>query len=145
MASCPQCGAVYVSCEDNCAGRFEQLLALDHSRTEPWGSRHALSFSAFVLQHPNDFGREVLERAWLLLFSVYANRRDLNQVTKSVRRGRTPEAHWGVPPLPVTQPPARFAVTIADLGSFAAETYPAQLDRWCRAVLAALGELGSAL
>jgi hypothetical protein len=40
-----------------------------------------------------------------------------------------------VPPGPAVQR-GRFAVTIADLGTFEASKYPAALERWCRATLA---------
>jgi len=42
-----------------------------------------------------------------------------------------------VPGLAAGRPAPSFAVTIADLGSFAAEEYPQRLDDGCRASLAA--------
>ena len=48
---CPQCGGALASPDDSCASRFDTLLALDHSRQEPWGSRHASAFATFALQH----------------------------------------------------------------------------------------------
>ncbi len=49
----------------------------------------------------------------------------------------TPE-EWGVPSLPAIPPAStRYAVTIADLGGFDAETYPRKLEEWGRATLAA--------
>src|SRR5205823_8749822 len=50
---CAECGAMYIDEFDSCAARFETLLAVDHSRREPWGSRHGQAFAAFALQHPN--------------------------------------------------------------------------------------------
>jgi hypothetical protein len=47
---CPECGATYSEEGDSCAARFDQLLALDHSRREPWGSRHGQAYAAFALQ-----------------------------------------------------------------------------------------------
>src|SRR5712664_2891954 len=47
---CPQCGAVYPPPPTSCADQFAVLLALDHSRREPWGSRHGLAFAAYSLQ-----------------------------------------------------------------------------------------------
>ena len=52
---CEECGAEYPEPADSCQARFDQLLALDHSRQEPWGSRHGLAFAAFALQHPRRF------------------------------------------------------------------------------------------
>lgn len=141
MPACPGCGAVYESAEESCAARFEALLALDHSRVEPWGSRHALAFSAFALQHPDRFARDVLERAWLILFSVYVQGNDAGRVVKALRRAGKRLPDWVLPPLPVGTPAPRFAVTIAGLGPFPAETYPAQLDAWCTAALAGWREL----
>ena len=136
MAACPGCGAVYASAHETCAARLDALLALDHSRVEPWGRRHALAFSAYALQHPDRFGRDVLERAWLLLFSAYVKGVSADRVVERLRRAGTNRPDWIVPPLPAGTPAPRFAVTIADLGSFAAETYSEQLDDWCRAALA---------
>lgn len=135
MSACSDCGAVYASAEENCATRFDTLLALDHSRVDPWGSRHALAFSAFALQHPDRFGRHVLERAWLLLLSVYEKGVSADKVTEALRRAGKGRPDWALPPLPPGKPVPPFAVTIADLGSFAAEGYPGQLDDWCRAAL----------
>ena len=135
MTPCPDCGAVYSSPDANCATRFDALLALDHSRAEPWGSRHLLAFSAFVLQHSSRFSREAVERSLLALFSVYVRGAEPRRIANALRRGARPELDWDLPPLPEGGPPTRFEVTIADLGSFPAETYPAQLDAWCTAAL----------
>jgi hypothetical protein len=135
MPSCNECGAVYQSEGDDCARRFETLLALDHSRTEPWGSRHGLAFSAFALQHPGRFPADVAERAWIMLYSVYIQGSDYQRVTAALRRMGRQNPEWGIPPLP-QQRPSTFTVTIADLGAFEAESYPRQLDLWCQAALA---------
>jgi hypothetical protein len=42
-------------------------------------------------------------------------------------------SHKLVDPMQTREPPTRFAVTIADLGSFSAETYAADLYRWATA------------
>lgn len=135
VTPCPGCGAVYATPEENCAHRFGALLALDHARAEPWGSRHGLAFAAYALQHADRFPRNVLERAWLLLFSVYVNRASPSRVTGALRSvgGRAPG--WDIARLPSGTPPSKFRVTIADLGSFPAQTYAAQLDLWCQASL----------
>lgn len=135
VTPCPSCGAVYLSAEDSCAKRFEALLALDHSRVEPWGSRHALAFSAFALQHADRFSREVLQRAWLFLFSVYEIGSKPGKTIAALRSAGTRQPDWDVPALPSGKPDPPFDVTIADLGSFPAETYASQLDLWCQAAL----------
>jgi hypothetical protein len=43
---------------------------------------------------------------------------------------------WGVTGLPTTgHPPRIFALTIADMGDFEAETYQVKLDAWCKATI----------
>jgi len=138
---CPQCHATHSVPGVACSDRFAELLALDHSRTEPWGSRHGLAFSAFVLQHPRDYPPDVRDAAWRMLWRVYVQGVDRLHVAREMRalQGGVP-ATVPVPPVPVASDTARlFAVTIADLGDFAAERYPALLDAWCRATLAAYG------
>jgi hypothetical protein len=137
MPACPACGAVYSSAGDNCASRFESLLALDHSRTEPWGSRHGLAVSAYALQHPDRFPPDVLERGWLMLFSIYVKGRDPAKIVSALRRLGRRSPDWDLPNLPAGNHPTHFTVTIADLGSFPAETYPVQPDLWCQSTLAA--------
>ncbi len=137
MATCRECGAVYEREGDGCASRFEALLALDHSRAEPWGSRHGLAFSAFALQHPERFEPAVLERAWIFLVKVYEQGDDYRRVTAALRRVGNDTPDWDVPKFPGGRPDRFFSVTITDLESFAAETYPEKLDAWCRAALAA--------
>jgi hypothetical protein len=58
--SCEQCGAFLGEPAVTCEERFANLLALDHSRQEPWGSRHGLAFSAYTLQHPAGQSPDVL-------------------------------------------------------------------------------------
>ena len=139
MSTCPECGATFEAEGDNCQRRFDALLALDHSRTEPWGSRHGLAFSAFALQHPDRFPADVPRRAWIMLYSVYVLNNDYLRVTAALRRMGRKNPDWDVPALPPSPPGGSFATTIADLGSFAAESYPRQLDNWCRASLQGWG------
>lgn len=134
-STCPECGATYEAADDDCGRRFDALLALDHSRTEPWGSRHGLAFSAFALQHPNRFPPDVPQRAWILLYSVYVQGNDYRRVTAALRRLGRQLPKWAVPALPAGPPSSPFAVTIADLGAFAAPSYPDQLEQWCRSAL----------
>jgi hypothetical protein len=144
--SCEQCGVVYQVDGDSCAERFSALLALDHSRQEPWGSRHGSAFAAFTLQHPDRVAREVLERCWAMLYRIHVAGDDPQYVARALRQlvsGARPT--WSVPPLPPDAMAPRHArVTIADLGSFDAERYASQLDNWCRATLESLGQPSAA-
>jgi hypothetical protein len=124
-----------------CAGRFAALLALDHSRQEPWGSRHGLAFAAYTLQHPATQSHESLEQCWLMLCRVYVAGDNPMRVTRALRAygGRVPK-DWDVPPFPKrATPPSAFETTIADLGAFAAADYATRLDEWCRATLVGWG------
>ena len=141
MHICPECGARYEAAEDNCARRFDALLALDHSRTEPWGSRHLVAVSAYALQHPMRFPPDVAERAWILLFKVYEQGEDYRRVTDALRRAGRENPRWDVPTIPAGHPAPHFETTIADLGDFAADIYTEQLDTWCKAGLQAWREL----
>lgn len=138
---CEQCGARYASAGDSCVERFGALLALDHSRTEPWGSRHGVAFAVFVLQHVSSYGPLSVERSWQYLQRVYVSGEAPMAVARGMRRAGEGPTGWDVPPLPGTaRRPHRFAVTIADLGEFTAESYAERLDDWCRATLGALQE-----
>lgn len=137
---CPQCGAQYAVDGDSCAERFNTLLALDHSRSEPWGSRHGSAFAVFTLQHPTGHAPEVLERCWTLLCRIYVAGDDPRKVARALRR-----QHEGGPrvecdrSLPAgASEPREFPITIADLGDFDADGYPRLLEEWCRTTLQAL-------
>jgi catechol 2,3-dioxygenase-like lactoylglutathione lyase family enzyme len=52
------------------------LLALDHSRQEPWGSRHGVAFAAFALQHPARYATS-LDPAWATLHRMQGECRRL--------------------------------------------------------------------
>jgi len=137
LTSCPDCGAVYTAVGDCCAARFDALLALDHSRQEPWGSRHGQAFAAFALQHPTAYAPS-LDRAWAALHRIYVAGEAPARVFGALVASRAAPAQWRTPPRPprpVRAPP----VTIADLADVAAVTYPARLDVWCRASLVAWG------
>jgi hypothetical protein len=136
--SCPECGAVYADPGDSCAARFDDLLALDHSRREPWGSRHGQAFAAFALQHPMAHAAS-LDRAWAALHRIHVAGEAPARVFRALvaRRGAAPP-EWRTPPRP-PRPVRRPAVTIVDLADFAAATYPERLDAWCLASLAAWG------
>jgi hypothetical protein len=136
---CPECGATYSEEGDSCAARFDALLALDHSRREPWGSRHGQAFAAFALQHPVTHEAS-LDRAWAALRRIYVARESPVRVFGALvaSRGESPPGDKGVPARPATRL-MMPAVTIRDLADFAAETYAARLDAWCRAALASWG------
>jgi hypothetical protein len=138
-SQCPECGATYSEERDSCAARFEELLALDHSRREPWGSRHGQAFAAFALQHPVTRAAS-LDRAWAALWRIYVAGESPARVFGALvaHRGRAPLADKNVP----ARPAARAmmpSITIRDLADFAAERYPARLDAWCRAALSSWG------
>jgi hypothetical protein len=48
---CEDCGAP--ATDVTCSELFERLLALDHSRRQPWGELHGQSVACYFLQHPN--------------------------------------------------------------------------------------------
>jgi len=135
---CPECGAVYSEPDDSCSARFDALLALDHSRREPWGSRHGMAFAAYALQHPALHARS-LDNSFAALVRIYVGHEPRADVFARLRstRGSLP-AEWSVatrPAAPLRAP----SMTIADLGEFDAESYAARLDDWCRAALAVWG------
>jgi len=143
--TCPECGAHFADANDSCGARFDQLLALDHSRQEPWGSRHGLAFAVFALQHPGRFNQQTVARAHELLTRVVAQREPLGDVVKDFRARPASDAHQSA--YETTEiaagrtPYSPFAVTIADLGDFTAEHYADLLDAWCRATLDAIAVL----
>jgi len=133
--ACPECGARYPDPAHSCAERFQTLLALDHSREEPWGSRHGIVFSCYSLQHPLHQPDGVIERAWLVLHRLVAAGDDPVRLFTGLRRSSEARpAGWDAPPLPSQPVPGGpYDVTIADLGGFEAATYPARVDAWARA------------
>lgn len=138
MTECSECGARYSTDADSCAARFDQLLALDHSRREPWGSRHGQAFAAFALQHPIQH-RASVDAAWTALYRIYCLDQRPARVFGSLRAagGRIVSG----PDVPPREPGSmtRPSITIADLGDFSATHYAARLDEWCRATLRAWG------
>jgi hypothetical protein len=131
--TCEECGAVLTD-GITCRERFDELLALDHSRTEPWGSRHGLAFAVFTLQHAPSASHEMVERCRDMLQRVYVNGEERHQVYTTLRASHArplASSPCQMPPIA----PHGFAFTIADMGDFAADTYVANLDAWCRATL----------
>jgi Family of unknown function (DUF5946) len=134
---CAECGATYPLSTGECGSRFDELLALDHSRVEPWGSRHGQAFAAFALSHPVSYARS-LDRAWSALYAIYALGAAPHEVFAQLRAVGAPLAVGPIPQRPVSRV-ALPHVTIAGLPDFPAVHYAAWLDGWCRAVLASWG------
>ena len=131
MTRCDECGASYADASDSCTKRFGQLLALDHSRQEPWGSRHGLAFAAFALQHPGRFDSATTDRSRELVERVLVQGEALDRVVREFR------AAPSRPDRGVSKPRStEYPVTIVDLGDFDAARYADNLERWC---LSALG------
>jgi hypothetical protein len=138
---CVQCGAVFADASQSCEQQFDKLLALDHARLQPWGSRHGLAFSTFALQHPRGRTPAQLAACWVMLYRVWIKGDNRAKLAAAMReRPDLPPAEWGVPPVPaVPAADTRYAITIADLGEFDADTYVRKLEEWGRATLAAWG------
>ena len=135
VLQCHECGARYDRDEDSCTSRFDELLALDHSRREPWGSRHGQAFATFALQHPSRYPAS-LDAAWAALYRLCCFGQPLAHVTAMFRgRARSTDT---IPPRPA-QLRESPTITIADLADFAAATYPTRLDAWSRATLVSWG------
>ena len=143
VSTCPGCGAHWPDESDDCAARFNALLALDHSHAEPWGSRHGSAFAVFALQHPDRHSRESLERAWILLQTTRVHGLPEAHVIRRLRRSGKERVDWGLPSLPAGRP-RTFDMTIADRGDFQAGTYAAHLEPWCAAPLRAWPALATA-
>lgn len=134
-STCAECGATYATEGDSCATRFDVLLALDHSRRAPWGPLHGLAFAAYALQHPASHAVS-LERCWLLAYRVTVAGDDPSRLASSLRRTRDETLiAFGSPPLPHGTPPAKFSMTIADLGDFDAADYAVNCRMWARAAV----------
>lgn len=149
MTACAKCGAIYPN-EESCANRFDVLLALDHSRQQPWGSRHGIAFAVYTLQHSDGIAEVTLQNCWLMLNRVYEAGDDRGDVVKGLRakyRGKQDNSYnktnaslsatWSGASLPERNPPTHFETTIVDLGEFSSDTYPDLLDAWCLATLRA--------
>ena len=141
MTQCPECGARYDHEGDTCRAHFDTLLALDHSRQEPWGSRHGLAFASFALQHPSIFPQS-LDQSWSALYAICVTGHEQGYVFRELVAGnRGIPAEWKVPARPAL-PSAAPSYTIADLGDFDAGTYAERIERMCRASLAMWGVNG---
>jgi len=114
------------------------LLALDHSRREPWGSRHGQAFAAFALQHPVQH-RASVDSAWAALYRIYCLAQPPERVFGALRAAQGRVVSDPEVPARAAAMATRPAITIADLGDFSADDYAMRLDQWCRAALRAWG------
>ncbi len=135
--TCPDCGARYDRAGECCQQRFDVLLALDHSRREPWGSRHGLAFATFALQHPSLHSEATRILAHECLTRVLTRREPLADVVADFR-ARQVSSRSSVAGRDVPVRRTDFAVTIASLGEFDADRYADELDAWARATLASV-------
>jgi hypothetical protein len=103
-----------------CSDLFLRLLALDHSRRQPWGAYHGVSVAAYLLQHPSLSATSVLRGQWKLA-TVFVDRgiAAVHALTEALvarnRDGaRRPDEGLQVD-VDLDRRPASFAVTIADV------------------------------
>ncbi|GAA1997578.1 DUF5946 family protein [Catenulispora subtropica] len=136
MEPCAECGAASGSCD----ALFHGLLALDHSRQEPWGPLHGVSVSCYFLQHPSRATAGHRGREWELVRAYLDG--GLAAVDWVVRRARSENSHRSPglsvpePPRVRQEPPARFAVTIEDVavdGTFPADGFADRVTAWAAA------------
>lgn len=141
MTTCLDCGAQYEGLAASCGHRVDALLALDHSRREPWGSRHGLAFAVFAVQHPTRYSAAIQAQSVEMLRRVYLGGEALPAVVHALSlRAGSVDARGRPPAIATRLPRERLPVTIADLGRFDAAAYPALLDEWCRSTLVHLLE-----
>ncbi len=147
VTRCPECGAPARphSCED----LFGAVLALDHSRREPWGPLHSVTVSCYLLQHPSRLPEAARARPWAVLHTYLDG--GLPAVTRLAEGARRANSHCGrgvqpseafpgSPPPPLTTPPTAFSVTVNDVahdGTFPADGFPERVTAWAEAVISA--------
>jgi hypothetical protein len=147
MDRCAECGRF--TAEATCETLFHQLLALDHSRQEPWGPLHGVAVGTYFLQHPTGQKPAALRPQWSLAHAylagglprIEAMTRRVRQLNANSGSGRKPEAadYGDAPPLPSATPTA-YAVTIGDVavdGTFPAEGYAERVRAWVSATIEA--------
>ncbi|NUP49039.1 MAG: hypothetical protein HOW97_17290 [Catenulispora sp.] len=140
MNPCPECGAASGACDE----LFSALLALDHSRTEPWGPLHGVSVSCYFLQHPGRSAASHRAREWELVHAYLDG--GLAAVAWTARRARSENSHRGpgltTPAMPAVRavPPTVFAVTIEEVavdGTFPAGGFADRVTAWAAATVRA--------
>ncbi|MDE3725144.1 DUF5946 family protein [Nocardiopsis sp. N85] len=141
MDTCARCGAVSgTPCEE----LFQRLLALDHSRQEPWGPLHGVAVACYRLQHPASLAEGThafpLE---LLRTHVEDGAEASRKLTERARRAnshRVRRREHGAPAAPRTNVPSGFTFTVAEVavdGGFPAEGHTERVRAWAEATLAA--------
>jgi hypothetical protein len=142
IVRCRECGGDAAAAP--CAELFLRLLALDHSRAQPWGGLHAVNVACYFLQHPSLLARPQLDAQWAVVMLFLDDGLDAlaARTAAAVRRnshrhgGRHVEASGGRAGLPPGVPAPDFAVTITDVavdGTFPAEGFPQRVGRWAAA------------
>lgn len=138
-AACTGCGGRGGS--DQCRELFDQLLALEFTRVEPWGPLHGLTVATYALQHPDRFPAADHD-GWLTSLHVYTTHGQ-----ESAERMWAAAPGRGLPVIAVAQPsPApsasAFSVTIFDVAGpgqdFPADGHHSRVDHWARATYAEL-------
>ncbi|MFF8309733.1 DUF5946 family protein [Streptomyces lydicus] len=144
MEPCAECGAPMDA--RSCDELFDILLALDHSRQEPWGPLHGVSVSCFLLQHPSRLPADDGTRAWALLHAYLAGGlAEVNQLVGRARRGNSHRVK-GSPSEDVREaaqprrdaPRSPFSVTIHDVavdGSFPSSEFAERVRAWAAATV----------
>lgn len=139
---CPECSGTWAL--GTCSDLFLRLLALDHSRRQPWGAYHGVSVATYLLQHPSLSAPALLPGQWSLLNVFVDDGIAAVQAFAAARvarnRGRSPQP--GEPPpvgVDFDRPPVAFPVTISDVsadGSFPAAGFEGRAASWARATVA---------
>ncbi|MFH9347671.1 DUF5946 family protein [Kitasatospora sp. NPDC017646] len=139
---CGACGA------RGCEELFHGLLALDHSRAEPWGPLHGVSVSCFLLQHPARLPADGGAAARGLLRAYLDG--GLPAVDRLIGRARAANSHrvtgrsapGGAVPPGREAPRGGFAVTVEEVaqdGTFPAAGFPDRVRAWAAATLEVWG------
>lgn len=140
MDTCAQCGAVS---DTPCEELFQRLLALDHSRQEPWGPLHGVAVACYRLQHPASLAEGTHAFPLELLRTHVADGAGASR--KLTERARRTNSHRvrrreNTTPAARADVPSGFAFTVAEVavdGSFPAGGHPERVRSWARATLAA--------
>ncbi|MDA3630988.1 DUF5946 family protein [Saccharopolyspora sp. WRP15-2] len=120
------------------------MLALDHSRRAPWGPLHGVTVSCFLLQHPSRLPASERGRAWAILNTyVGEGLAATTRLTERARRANSHRNHDAALPdsgLGMSDPPAAFGVTIADVaqdGTFPAYGFSGRVTAWAEDIITA--------
>jgi hypothetical protein len=140
MDACAQCGAVS---DTPCEELFQRLLALDHSRREPWGPLHGVAVACYRLQHPASLAEGAHTFPLELLRTHVAGGAEASRkLTERSRRANSHRVRRREHTAPASSPdaPTRFAFTVAEVavdGSFPAGGHSERVRSWARATLTA--------